>query len=255
MAIGSALLGAGVAMVSYDRHVRSKAHPNMDDSTLDGLQLRSTDQSYTRTENILRNLRECECFVLDNSLRETTVASIFGHTIQGKYRILEAIRKAGMKHIILGAFGPTRRVDEGFIMSLCDKKQLRDDEHYWAFSEFKDADAPWFEGARSVEEASSAEDAPPYGLKLCAKLGIPNAVIELDLIQLWSSPAGVQGLCIEMRERVAWCKKHLRADSRVVFNLRDFQLAWPKHPERVLEALRAASTHTRHTLFTCLSTY
>ena len=43
----------------------------------------------------LRNLRETDVFVLDNSLRETTVASMYGHTIEGKYRILEAVRSAG----------------------------------------------------------------------------------------------------------------------------------------------------------------
>ena len=46
-------------------------------------------------------------FVLDNSLRETTVASLYGHTVEGKYRVLEAVRAAGMRHLILGAFGPT----------------------------------------------------------------------------------------------------------------------------------------------------
>ena len=117
----------------------------------------------------LHNLRETDVFVLDNSLRETTVASMYGHTIEGKYRILEAVRSAGtrtlherrskrgsrcwtclacvsllsspcelspnhplpplallqfspcatgMKHLIVGAFGPTRRVDENFIADL-----------------------------------------------------------------------------------------------------------------------------------------
>ena len=70
-------------------------------------------KSTLTTEEKLTNLRELDAFVLDNSLRETTVASVYGHTIEGKYKILEAVRRAGMKHLIVGAFGPTRRVDEG----------------------------------------------------------------------------------------------------------------------------------------------
>jgi len=233
VAVGSALFGAGVAMLISGRWSVQADEEEVKDERLAS---RTEHAGYTRTEQIVNTMKEVDCFVLDNSLRETTVASIFGHTIEGKYRILEAIRKAGMKHIILGAFGPTRRVDEGFIVSLRDKNQLKDDEHYYAFSEFKDADAPWFEGARAVEDAA-ASTKPPYGLVLCKRLGIPNAVIEVDLMALWDLPAGTEALCREMEERVVWCRKELRPDSRVLFNLRDFQLAWPTNPDRVLSVV------------------
>ena len=53
-------------------------------------------------------------------------------------------------------------MDEGFIRSLRDRQQLRDDEHYYAFSEFADSDAPWFEDARGVDKADGVQ--VPYGM-------------------------------------------------------------------------------------------
>ena len=49
----------------------------------------------------------------------------------------------------------------GFIQSLRDRDALKDDEHYYAFSEFKDSDAPWFEDARTVDTADEVQ--VPYG--------------------------------------------------------------------------------------------
>jgi len=173
VALGSACFGAGVAVVVIHRHMmEEKKH-----GWVHRMMLNEKGGRHARTQTILQSMRNCDCFVLDNSLRETTVASIIGHTEEGKFKILEAIRAAGMKHIILGAFGPTRRVDENFIGSMRNRNQFREDEHYWAFSEFMDADAPWFEGARSAT-AEGAEEGVPYGLKLCKKFGIHNAVIE-----------------------------------------------------------------------------
>ena len=176
-------------------------------------------------------------FVLDNSLRETTVASLYGHTIEGKYRILKAVRSAGMKHLILGAFGPTRRVDENFIASLRDRGDMRDDEHYYAFSEFLNADAPWFEGAR---KAGDGDDTMPYGLTVCKDLGIPNAIIEIDLMAVWGMGAGgVAAVSAGIEARTIWCRRELSPESKVFFNFRDFQHAWPQNPERVLDIVGA----------------
>ena len=59
---------------------------------------------------------------------------------------------------------------------------MRDDEHYYAFSEFQNGDAPWFEGAR---QAADGDDDIPYGLSVCKTLGIPNVIIEIDLMAVW----------------------------------------------------------------------
>jgi hypothetical protein len=50
-------------------------------------------------------------FILDNSLRETTVGTSRGHTLEQKHKIFDAIAESGLKEIILGAFGSKISVD------------------------------------------------------------------------------------------------------------------------------------------------
>lgn len=49
--------------------------------------------------------------ILDNSLRETTVGTPRGHTLEEKHQIVEAIADTGLKEIILGSFGSKIAVD------------------------------------------------------------------------------------------------------------------------------------------------
>jgi len=44
-------------------------------------------------------------FVLDNSLRETTVGAPRGHTLEEKHRIVHSLAKTSLQEIILGAYG------------------------------------------------------------------------------------------------------------------------------------------------------
>ncbi|CAB9521346.1 expressed unknown protein [Seminavis robusta] len=58
------------------------------------------------------NLSEInDLFILDNSLRETTVGSVRGHTLEEKHQIVDAIADTGLEEIILGAFGSKISVD------------------------------------------------------------------------------------------------------------------------------------------------
>lgn len=60
----------------------------------------------------LKPLKEMELFVLDNSLRESTVAQLRGHTIENKWKIYEEVshvlystvkvaKRSGKEHISL----------------------------------------------------------------------------------------------------------------------------------------------------------
>jgi hypothetical protein len=60
-------------------------------------------------EALHNNLRDF--FILDNSLRETTVGTPKGHTLQEKHKIVDAIAESGLQEIILGAFGTKIGVD------------------------------------------------------------------------------------------------------------------------------------------------
>ena len=50
-------------------------------------------------------------FVLDNSLRETTVGAARGHTMEEKLGIVEAMAETGLEEVILGTFGAKVSVD------------------------------------------------------------------------------------------------------------------------------------------------
>lgn len=95
--------------------------------------------------DILKNL---DPFVLDNSLRESTVGQLRGHTLENKWSILEAIKKCGFKHIIVSAFSHAPRVDDRFVSQLAERES--DMSCYYAFSE--------------IGEGKDCEDLP-IGLK------------------------------------------------------------------------------------------
>ena len=67
----------------------------------------------------LKSLQEDTCgnggsndfFILDNSLRETTVGASRGHTLEEKHKIIRAMHKTGLEEVILGAFGSKISVD------------------------------------------------------------------------------------------------------------------------------------------------
>ena len=77
-------------------------------------------------------LRNLDLFVLDNSIRESTVGQIRGHTLENKWAILEQVKKCGFKNVILSAFTHMPRVDDEFVRILSEKEDISD---YFTFSE------------------------------------------------------------------------------------------------------------------------
>ena len=53
--------------------------------------LRKLKKDANITEQRLKVLREKKLFVLDNSLRESTVGQLRGHTIENKWKIYEEV--------------------------------------------------------------------------------------------------------------------------------------------------------------------
>ena len=122
-------------------------------------------------------LRDMKVFVLDNSLRESTVAQPKGHTLDDKAKILEQIKSVGFTDIIVAAFGgkDDRRVDDAF----CEKLDTYFSDSSssistYAFSEIWDT----FLADRDI---LYGEDYIPVGLQRMKKYGIQNAIIEIDV--------------------------------------------------------------------------
>ncbi|CAB4021327.1 PREDICTED: uncharacterized protein LOC107355583 isoform X2, partial [Paramuricea clavata] len=114
---------------------------------------------------------EEKLFVLDNSLRESTVGQLRGHTIENKWKIYEEIKKVGFQDIIVTSFSHMTRVGDTFIRQLAEKGE--DFSRFYAFTEF----------IESIDSRTKIPDTDtiPVGLMKMKELGIRNPIIEADL--------------------------------------------------------------------------
>lgn len=120
-------------------------------------------------------LRDMNVFVLDNSLRESTVAQPLGHTLKDKYKILKQIKACNFQDVIVAAFGSGRRVDDAFCEDLDKAFDGKDaPQHTYAFSEVTDS-------ITKDGEMVFGHEHIPTGLKKMKKYGISNAIIEIDV--------------------------------------------------------------------------
>ena len=116
-------------------------------------------------------LKELDCFVLDNSLRESTVGQIRGHTIADKLKIFDEVKRCGFKNLIVASFSNLPRVEDAFMEELVKRGQSM--SGMYAFTELSE----------TLVSANSLPDAEkiPIGLLKMKKYGIPNIIIEIDL--------------------------------------------------------------------------
>ena len=90
-------------------------------------------QDYADQTAKYEKLRDLDFFILDNSMRESTVGQLRGHTIESKWEIYEDVKKMGFHDIIVASFSYMTRVDDVFIQQLKDRGE--DQSKMWAFSE------------------------------------------------------------------------------------------------------------------------
>ena len=84
----------------------------------------------TSKYDVLRNL---DFFVLDNSIRESTVGQLRGHTLENKWAIYNEVKKMGFKDVVVASFSHMTRIDDAFVKELMEK--VEDRSGLWAFSE------------------------------------------------------------------------------------------------------------------------
>ena len=80
-----------------------------------------------------KRLKDIDLFILDNTIRESTVGQTRGHTIEEKWKIYEEVKKCGFKYIIVASFSHMTRVDDLFCEQLIERGE--DVSHMFAFSE------------------------------------------------------------------------------------------------------------------------
>ncbi|MFT5466634.1 MAG: isopropylmalate/homocitrate/citramalate synthase [Verrucomicrobiales bacterium] len=172
-------------------------------------------------------LRDLDLIVFDNSLRESTVGQLRGHTLENKFNIYRQSRKCGFKNIIVASFSHTPRVDDTFFGHLQD--QGEDMSPLMAFSDVTE----------SIKDGLPNTEDIPIALLKMQKLGIHNPIIEIDLADShidWQRFTG-DDMCKLLDKWISFAHYELSLDSRVHINLRDFPFAMAAAPERVLDVI------------------
>ena len=162
-----------------------------------------------------RRLRELDCFVLDNSLRESTVGALRGHTLENKLKIYEEVKRCGFKHVIVAAFSHNTRVDDHFVRQLVESGE--DTSTLYAFSE------GWGRISNGVPDLVAL----PVGLRKMKILQLQNPIIEIDLADSridWEKFT-VKRVNDLLLERIKWVRENLAVNGKVFINFRDFSIA------------------------------
>ena len=184
----------------------------------------------TKVKNEKRKrLKNLDLFVLDNSIRESTVGRLRGHTLQNKIDILEQVKKVGIKDVIIAAFSHMTRVDDDFVKYLMDNKY--DFSHFYTFAEVTEG----------VKDGACDTETIPIAMMKNHKYGILNTIFEIDLANddiEWETKFTIDHMCQLMHDRMKWTYNNISENARILFNFRDFPVAMTKAPMRVMHVLQ-----------------
>ena len=167
-------------------------------------------------------LKNKELWIIDNSLRETTVASVRAHTVEKKRAIFEEIKKCGFKYYFVESFNAETRMGDLFLEELNAKKE--DLSGAFAFCEM------W----ERIEDGLPQPDIS-IGLKKCKKFGIMNVMLEFDLVfhKIDYEKFKIEMVCESIKTKLDWIRTNLSPKSLIFVNFRDFSNTMKYHPERV----------------------
>ncbi|KAL9952434.1 hypothetical protein ACROYT_G039691 [Oculina patagonica] len=180
-------------------------------------------KSTTQEKSTRAKLKDLDLIVLDNSIRESTVGQLRGHTLENKWKIYNEVKKCGFKFILVAAFSHMTRVDDAFIEEIVERGE--DVSNLFAFTEVME----------SVKNGIPDTKSTPVGLSKMKALGLVNPIIEIDLATdsiNWDAFT-VQDMCQLLLRRIKWSLMRLSPDSKIMVNLRDFPDAMVYQTERL----------------------
>ena len=185
--------------------------------------IKYVDESITQEQLKRRRLKELDLIVVDNSLRESTVGQLRGHTLENKWKIYNEVKKCGFKFIIVAAFSHMTRVDDTFFEQIVSKGE--DVSNLFAFTEVTE----------SVKDGIPDTKSTPVGLAKMKALGLVNPIIEIDLAidSINWDIFTMQDMCQLLKERMEWSRRWLSLDTKIMINLRDFPDAMVYQMERL----------------------
>ena len=171
-------------------------------------------------------LRDLDFFILDNSIRESTVGQLRSHTIENKKQIYQEVKKCGIRNLVVASFAHMTRVDDDFCQWLKDEGE--DFSKLFSFSEVT-------EGLRNgVYDTEKV----PISLIKNKKYGLYNVVFEVDLANsdcAWDTKFTVDDMCQLILKWMRWVYDNINEKARLMLNFRDFPIAMAQTPERLLK--------------------
>ena len=181
-----------------------------------------------REKKKLETLKSLDCFVMDNSIRESTVGQLRGHTLENKLNIYEEVKKCGFKHVIVASFAHMTRVDDAFLEELV--KRQEDMSTLYSFSDLV---------SRPVKNGVPDTKTIPIGLAKMTAFGLKNPIFELDLADssVDYTKFTMEKLCEVLLERMDWTLNNLSQQAKIFVNFRDFPATMEEAPERVFSVL------------------
>ncbi|XP_078351150.1 uncharacterized protein LOC144635908 [Oculina patagonica] len=185
--------------------------------------IKSVGESIAEEKLKRRRLKELDLIVVDNSLRESTVGQLRGHTLENKWKIYNEVKKCRFKFIIVAAFSHMTRVDDTFIEQIVAKGE--DVSNLFAFTEI----------IETVKDGIPDTKSTPVGLAKMKALGLVNPIIEIDLAigSINWDCFTVKDMCRLLKKRMEWSRKWLSPDAKIMVNLRDFPDAMVYQMERL----------------------
>ena len=172
-------------------------------------------------------LKDLDLIVLDNSLRESTVGQLRGHTLENKRKIYDEVRKCGFQFKIVAAYSHMTRVDDSWVAAIVrDCEEGKEDlGNLFAFSEF----------IESISQGIPDTKTIPVGLRKMQEQGLINPIIEIDLAikSINWEKFTEKDMFTLLTERFKWSRKYLSPDAKIMVNLRDFPDAMVYGMERL----------------------
>lgn len=184
------------------------------------------DTVHTRRQERLRNL---DLFVLDNSIRESTVGQLRSHTVEDKIQIYEQVKECGIDDIIVASFTHLSGVDDEFCQYLVDQQENM--SRLYSFSEISEG----------LKDGIYDTESVPISLHKNKHFGLCNVFFECDLANKsckWDEKFTTQDMCQLLFKRIKWVHDNIHNNARILLNLRDLPLAMTVAPTRVLKVVQ-----------------
>lgn len=214
-----------------------------------GVALYSKYFKSSSTDEKIQRLKSMKPFLLDNSMREPTVCSIYGHVSKDKDEIIAAVDRVGAQLIVVGAFGDLERVEDSWLLNKLQTSEAID-PRYTIFTEMVEwtpqdqTKAELIHLMRDRRASYHGEPVTPQGLGKPLPLGllkateykVPNLILELNCnCPIWDSTYDTKAQTVQasfavLLDHVDNMLRHTRErlgdQAQVFINLRDMMVAW-----------------------------